>query len=625
MHKLAIDFETYWDAKCSLKKMSPFEYCRHPDFAVLGAAVFEFGWPEPRWMSEEELHEFVKKVSWETTELIAHNLAFDGYVLRAVFGAPVPKLYSDTKHYARWVWPQQDASLDSTVKRLFPNNPESRKGDFTDTTKGKTLEDLVELGLFDDLKDYAINDLDLCVEVYKALINKIPVIEQQTMHVTLCMALDPTLCLDVPQVIKIRQENRDHTKALIEASGVTRERLSSNHKFADLVEGLGLDLPVKVSPSNPNKTIPALGKLDPGFLDLQKEYPRFKHIWDARLAVKSRILETRASRFLAVADPKTGALPMPIRYGGTHTHRFSGEGNLNPQNLPSSGELRRCILPLKSSDILYVVDWNAIESRVLAWICEEKSLLDAFIKNADVYSLFASSVFGREITTRPEHRQERQVGKIAILAMGFQLGPFGLLNSLKRQGIETVSAEQAQDIVNKFRSMYRRIPAFWEQCSIALDYLYKRSLRPFSFGREGIISVCVPRKGILLPSKALLEYPRLHRDKHTGHLTYTKFIGRNNASGLQKIYGGYLTENIVQAIARHIMVDAMMRALSRGLERSLELVAAFTVHDEIIFTGPRVGAEARMEALVEVLETPPKWAPGLPLQVKHALLERYDK
>jgi len=202
-------------------------------------------------------------------------------------------------------------------------------------------------------------------------------------------------------------------------SGLPREVLASNQKFTTAIEDLGITVPTKRSP-NTGLSIPAFGKNDAGWKQLVSMYPEHQHIWDGRVAVKSRINETRASRFLAAADPATNTLPAPLRYYAAHTGRFGGTDKLNLQNLPRGSELRKCLVA-PEGHLVYVADLSNIEARMLAWLAGQDDLLAQFANGEDIYSNFAATVYDRPIN-KNDDPTERFVGKTAILGLGYGMG-----------------------------------------------------------------------------------------------------------------------------------------------------------------------------------------------------------
>ena len=164
--------------------------------------------------------------------------------------------------------------------------------------------------------------------------------------------------------------------------------------------------------------IPAFSKTDAAYTQMCNMYPQYKHIWEAREAVKSRIEETRAQRLLDGCTP-SNMLPVPLRYYAAHTGRFGGSDKINLQNLPRASQLRNA-LQAGPEKMLYIADLSNIEARMLAWLAREQDLLDAFAAGEDVYSNFASQIYNRPITKND--KLERYVGKTAILGLGYGMG-----------------------------------------------------------------------------------------------------------------------------------------------------------------------------------------------------------
>src|SRR5690606_2260190 len=168
------------------------------------------------------------------------------------------------------------------------------------------------------------------------------------------------------------------------------EDLMSNPKFAALLQQRGVDPPMKISPTT-GKVTYAFAKSDLDFQALAKD-PRVADLCEARIRVKSTIGETRAVRFLEAG--KDGmCLPILLNYSGTHTHRWSGGNKMNLQNLKRGGELRRSILA-PDGHVIVVADSAQIEARVLAWLAGQDDVVEAFRNKCDLYSEFASFVFG---------------------------------------------------------------------------------------------------------------------------------------------------------------------------------------------------------------------------------------
>jgi hypothetical protein len=201
---------------------------------------------------------------------------------------------------------------------------------------------------------------------------------------------------------------------LLEQAGADKKTLMSNPQFADLLRGLGVEPPTKISPAN-GKTTWAFAKTDEAFKALQEHADdRVQSLVAARLGTKSTLEETRTQRFIDIS--KRGLLPVPIRYYAAHTGRFGGDDKINLQNLPSRGananKLKQSVIAPQGYTIIDA-DSAQIEARVLAWLAGQENLVQGFANQEDVYKKMASAIYGKpegDIT-----KEERFVGKTTIL------------------------------------------------------------------------------------------------------------------------------------------------------------------------------------------------------------------
>lgn len=285
---------------------------------------------------------------------------------------------------------------------------------------------------------------------------------------------------------------------------------------------------------------------------------------------------------------------------------------------------------------LFVADFSAIEARVLAWVAGEQWKLDAFAAidrgegykgSADIYLATASMVFGYPCLTKDTHGKERQTGKTCELAFGYQ-GGVGAWR--KFDDSDKWTDDQVNEHKESWRAAHPRIKAFWYEIE---DTAIKALLNPGKkFSYRGV-SYCVVNSDVgkwlacQLPNGRCLWYfnPEARHEginRYTGQPKYTIFYdGKNNKRGGNwehiSTYGGSLTENIVQAISRDIMVEAMFRVEAAGYRLIL------TVHDELVCER-RIGTGSMKEfyALVAAI---PKWMPGFPIGVAGFKHTRYFK
>jgi DNA polymerase len=299
-----------------------------------------------------------------------------------------------------------------------------------------------------------------------------------------------------------------------------------------------------------------------------------------------------------------------LNYYGAHTGRFSGGDKMNLQNLPRGGTLRRALCAPKGK-VLIACDSAQIEARMVAWLAGQDSLLHSFREGRDVYCEFASEVYGRKITKAD--KLERHVGKTAVLGLGYGMGMFKFRDTLAlgAGGIKvTLTEDEANRIVKTYRTKYPMIQALWDRCGWALGQM--------TAGREGDIKPGVVTFGhehIRLPNGMWLQYPLLRRGDEG-----FKFVSDSRAmlsavkakvtgepfDGWTYIYGGKVTENIVQALARIVVCDQMVEIGQR-------YKVVLQVHDEVVIMVDEAEAEEAKAFVEDVMRKPPVWAPDLPV------------
>ena len=600
MNKLYLDFETFYDVGYSLTKMTTAEYVHSPEFKVWGVGVKWNDDIESEWYNFEEIPDLFAQYDWDELAVVCHNTLFDAYILTQIYHV-FPKYYYDTAAMSRGLYPNESAALKNVCVRLFPTDSTLRKGEELVTAKGiRDLDPELEVSI----AGYCIQDVDLTYAIFKKMEEGSHQSELDLIDMTVRMFVEPQLTLDRELVIQHKEQIATETAQKIEDSGTTREILASQPKFAAHIESLGVTVPTKKSPRT-GEMIPAFSKNDSAYVQMIKAYPEHQAVWDGREAVKSRIEETRAERFLSAVNPD-GTVSVPLRYYAAHTGRFGGSEKINLQNLPRGSKLRSA-LQAAPGNLLYVADLSNIEARMLAWLANEESLLMSFAAGEDVYSKFASEIYNRPITKA--NKLERYVGKTAILGLGYGMGKDRYQDTLKNGSPSVdVTENTALTIVSQYRAMYPNIPRLWNRCK---EFLYTM-LDPYSvtYGPLNIV-----RNAIELPNGMYLKYP---------HLTFTSgeflYQSSTNKSPI-RTHGPRLCENIVQALARIVITNQMLR-IKQELS-ALDVV--LTVHDEIICSGPEEEAEFYLNEIMSIMKNPPEWCETLPLDAEGGYSKVYDK
>ncbi len=273
-------------------------------------------------------------------------------------------------------------------------------------------------------------------------------------------------------------------------------------------------------------------------------------------------------------------------------------------------ELIRTAFVAKPGCVFHVCDFSAIEARVIAWLAGERWVLDVFRDGGDIYCATAGQMFRCKVEKHGENAALRQKGKIAVLALGYG-GGVAALEAMggSRMGL---TEQEEKDITARWRSANPHIVKFWAT-------LEKAALRAIKYKEEVTVNrgvVVSYRWGMLLirlPSGRTICYPRAAvgtetGDGRRGDRETIEYEGLDQATkkwGKIRTYGGKLTENVVQAIARDILGWVILRAEKAGLG------IVFHVHDEIV-------VEARPGQALQDVEAifcrPISWCRDLPLK-----------
>lgn len=598
MQKIYLDFETYYDVQLSLTKMSTVQYVNSPEFKVWGVGIkVEDG--ETEWYNEEETPDVLQQIDWANTAVVCHNTLFDAYILTQYFNC-IPAFYYDTASMSRGLYPNMSASLANACKREFANDETMRKGEELVNAKG--VRDL-DPELDAQIGGYCIQDVDLTYALFQSYMANYPDKELQIIDLTVRLFVEPKLMLDRGLLTTYKDEIAIKTATGIKASGTTREVLASQQKFKAYLEDLGIVVPTKKSPTT-GKQIPAFGKNDSAYIQMCNLYPEYKHIWDARELVKSRIEETRAQRFIDSCNPD-GTFSIPLRYYAAHTGRFGGADKINLQNLPRGSKLRTALMAPEGQK-LFIADLSNIEARMLAWLSKEADLLDAFATGRDVYCEFASEIYGRTITK--QDKLERYVGKTAILGLGYGMGADKFQATLKTGSPSVeLSDTAAKSIVMQYRGMYPNIPKLWSGMK---DSLFQM-INPQGYGlKYGPLTIRA--RALELPNGMALNYPNLMFE-------YGNFVYKTERE-IIRTHGPRITENVVQALARIVITDQMLE-----VQAMPEVDIVLQVHDEIIAIGSELDSDATMEKIINIMRTAPDWCSDLPLDAEGGVSQVYDK
>ena len=421
----------------------------------------------------------------------------------------------------------------------------------------------------------------------------------------------------------------------------------------------------------------AFGKADEEFKMLEDHpSPHIRDLVAARLNVKSTIKETRSKRFYKIG--KRGAFPVYHRYYGALTGRDSGGDRQNTMNMtrvnpkdPNSGALRRSWLA-PEGHLLAVRDLGSIEARVLAYWAGQEDLLDLFRAGGDPYNRQATLIYGYEVNRKlDEFHLEGMAGKAAVLGCGYSLGWATFQKNLRVgfMGMPSILFTQEQagqlgadinnfcmkrsykkecgtlrdealamkplnvsevdhlwhcaavhTIVSKYRSSNGAITAVWKEMGNSLAFI--AAGQEVTCGARPLVKTC--KEGLVLPNGMLIQYYNLKKNEG-GEWRYLNNRQRHEWAHQ---YGGKTVENVVQALARIIMTDQMLR-INANLQRwhaedqkRIYKVVTST-YDEVVTCIPEDRAEETMSMMEREMATPPDWCADLPLKSSGGYAKSY--
>lgn len=617
-----VDLETYWSVGHSLSKMSPIAYCMHPDTEIISCAFkFDDG-PTEVVFGEADVIAYASKIDWSEYWVIGHNLSgFDAMILSWRMNIK-PMMWGCTLAMSR---PIHAKNAGGSLARLVEHyNLGVKDQSALVATKGKHLCDFTEQEIA-DMKVYNAADVDQCYALFKKLVPQTRKAEVKLIDMTIRMLVEPQFDADVDLLYKtLKEEEIRKRNALLEAAKamdvhdplISEEEnlaeilkvLSSAAKFAKFLQSLGVEVPTKVSPTT-GKEIPALAKTDEDFIALQEhDNPVVATAAAARLDAKSTILQTRIQAFIDAASAHPQAkVPIPLKYyGADTTGRWSGWG-YNPQNLPRvnpynprpSDALRRSLIAPAGKKVV-VADLSGIELRVnhFLWkVPSSMAMFQADPEKADLYKDFASKLY--DIPFDEVSKEQRQVGKVAHLGLGFGAGYKTFQKVAKLMGGVDITEEESEDIVNKWRDSYYEITSGWRTCHAVLPTIM-RGATGNAVDPWGMVTPCP--EGLKTP-KGYIRYPDLRTERNDdGRMEFVYGHGRNKA----RIYAGKIDENIVQHLARCVIADNALEVWRKTGHNP-----ALTVHDELVYVVDEDEAESVLDIVQQIMRTPPEWWPEL--------------
>lgn len=280
-------------------------------------------------------------------------------------------------------------------------------------------------------------------------------------------------------------------------------------------------------------------------------------------------------------------------------------------------QLIRTAFVAAPGNVLIDADFSAIEARVISWLADEEWRLEVFRTHGKIYEASASQMFGVPLERIKKGNPEyslRQRGKVAELALGYQGGVPAMRQMDTGKLLADLPDEEIKDIVDKWRNTNPKIRNIWYSFNDAAIRVIQNGgslrVRCCTFARECDCIRGTTSMTISLPSGRKLYYvePSVGENRWGGPSITYMGVNDKNKWGRIETYGGKLVENVVQAIARDCLAQAIEHLEAAGLP------VVFHIHDEVVIdTAAFDTNDAMLDKVVKIMSTPIPWAEGLPL------------
>lgn len=325
-----------------------------------------------------------------------------------------------------------------------------------------------------------------------------------------------------------------------------------------------------------------------------------------------------AGRLVQVQNlPRTYTEPLELARDFVREQRLNAIQVVYGKPNDTLSQLIRTAFIAAPGNVLIDADFSAIEARVISWLADQEWRLEVFRTHGKIYEASASQMFGVPIERIKKGNPEyslRQRGKVAELALGYQGGVAAMRNMDTGHQLDSLSDDEIKDIVNRWRDTNPKIRDLWYAFDTAAVSVIQNggsvNARCCTVAREHDQTQGISYLTIRLPSGRKLYYvdPGVGENRW-GNPSIT-YMGLNDKNKWARVetYGGKLVENVVQAIARDCLAQAIEHLEDEGFP------VVFHVHDEVVIDiAPFADDKTMLNRVVQIMSTPIPWAPGLPL------------
>ena len=581
METAAVDFETYYSKEVGVETQGVWHYCRHPEFdAYLVTISTSTGL---KYCGRPENFDW-SQISGENWRWVSHNRSFDKPVYESL--CIIPKLFPH-------VW---DCTADLSA---FLGAPRNLKGasetllsakmskDTRNKMKGRRWEDMDE-AFRREVEEYAIKDADYCLELWQKYGSEWPEHERWLSRETTRMCLQ-----GVPINRTLVRDRIEHLKILLWEA---QQKLPWVQEDKKTLSPLALAEECrKVGILPPSSLAEDSEECEAWEAQHGEQYP-----WVAAMRQYRKC--NGLLRKLETMEQRTrpdGWMSYGLKYYGATTGRDSGDAGLNMQNLQRAESYNvnvRGLIEAPEGMSLVVADLSQIEPRCLAWLAKDQEMLDFIKASTDLYEAQARAwgFWDKPESLRTDTTGIRHLVKQLNLGLGYGMG-------IKRfSDVTGLPTEEATRLVHLYRKKNPKVGELWKRLENNLRMAVNTEDDEFY---------------IELPSGRKLTYREPNNNE--GHLSAK--VVRGGQFVRLKWWGGSLTENLTQAMAR----DCFMESVRKIREAGLNVI--MRVHDEVVCCVYDNQAEDAKQFITETMSTPPEWAKTLPLSAEAKITKRYEK
>lgn len=325
-----------------------------------------------------------------------------------------------------------------------------------------------------------------------------------------------------------------------------------------------------------------------------------------------------AGRLVQVQNlPRTYTEPLELARDLVRSRKLDALRIIYGKPNDTLSQLIRTAFIAAPGNVLIDADFSAIEARVISWLADQEWRLEVFRTHGKIYEASASQMFGVPIDRIKKGNPEyalRQRGKVAELALGYQGGVPAMRKMDVGHQLDSLSDDEIKEIVNRWRETNPKIRDLWYAFDGAAVQVINCGgaikVRCCTFAREYDSTLGVSCLTVQLPSGRKLYYvdPAVGENRW-GNPSIT-YMGLNDKNKWARVetYGGKIVENVVQAIARDCLAQAIEHLEAAGYP------VVFHVHDEVVIDiAPFADEKEMLDSVVKIMSTPIPWAPGLPL------------